>query len=88
MEIPEGVFYDQIKGYNLYVEKKNKDNGMLYKVMIYDMSSGFENANILVADSGKISSTPDEKNLMIQLFTGEQFSNITDQNINKKNGLH
>ena len=85
VEIPEGVFYDQIKGYNLYVEKKNKDNGMLYKVMIYDMSSGFENANILVADSGKISSTPDEKNLMIQLFTGEQFSNITDQNINKKN---
>ena len=85
VEIPEGVFYDQIKVYNLYVEKKNKDNGMLYKVMIYDMSSGFENANILVADSGKISSTPDEKNLMIQLFTGEQFSNITDQNINKKN---
>ena len=85
VEIPEGVFYDQIKGYNLFVEKKNKETGMLYKVMIYDMSNGFENANILVADSGKIESTSDEKNLMIQLFTGEQFSNITDQNIKKRN---
>ena len=85
VEIPEGVFYDQIEGYNLYVQKKDKETGMLYKVMIYDMSNGFENANILVADSGKIASTPDEKHLMLQLFSGEQFSNITDQNINKRN---
>ncbi len=85
VEIPEGVFYDQIKGYNLFVEKKNKETGVLYKVMIYDMSSGFENANILVADSGKLESTPDDQYLMIQLYSGEQFSNITDQNINKRN---
>ncbi len=85
VEIPEGVFYDQIKGYNLFVEKKDKESGMLYKVMIYDLSGGFENANILVADSGRIDSTPDDQNLIIQLFTGEQFSNITDQSIKKKN---
>ncbi|MBQ8257505.1 MAG: LptF/LptG family permease [Bacteroidaceae bacterium] len=85
VEIPEGVFYDQIKGYNLFVEKKDKETGMLYKLMIYDMSNGFENANILVADSGRIDSTPDEQNLMIQLYTGEQFSNITDQSISKRN---
>ncbi len=85
VEIPEGVFYDQIKGYNLFVQKKNKETGMLYKVMIYDMSAGFENANILVADSGKLESTPDDLYLMIQLHSGEQFSNITDQNINKRN---
>lgn len=85
VEIPEGVFYDQIEGYNLFVQKKDKETGMLYKVMIYDMSNGFENANILVADSGKIASTPDEHHLMLQLYAGEQFSNITDQNINRKN---
>lgn len=85
VEIPEGVFYDQIEGYNLFVQKKNKETGMLYKVMIYDMSSGFENANILVADSGSIATTPDEHHLMLQLFTGEQFSNITDQGVNRKN---
>ena len=85
VEIPEGVFYDQIEGYNLFVQKKDKETGMLYKVMIYDMSAGFENANILVADSGKITTTPDDKHLILQLFTGEQFSNIVDQGVNKKN---
>ena len=85
VEIPEGVFYDQIEGYNLYVDKKDKETGMLYKVMIYDMSAGFENANILVADSGKIATTPDDHHLMLQLFAGEQFSNITDQGVNRKN---
>lgn len=85
VEIPEGVFYDQIEGYNLFVQKKDKETGMLYKVMIYDLSGGFENANILVADSGNIATTPDDKHLILQLFTGEQFSNIVDQGVNKKN---
>lgn len=85
VEIPEGVFYDQIEGYNLFVQKKDKETGMLYRVMIYDMSNGFANANILVSDSGKIATTPDEKHLLLKLFTGEQFSNITDQGVNKKN---
>lgn len=84
VEIPEGAFYD-LKGYNLFVKKKNKETGMLYNVMIYDMSDNFENANILVADSGKIATTPNDRHLVLYLYSGEQFSNITDQNINKKN---
>ena len=34
VEIPEGVFYDQIPGYNLYVKSKNQQTGVLYDVMI------------------------------------------------------
>ena len=59
LEIPEGVFYDQIPGYNLFVEGKNRDTGMLYKVMIYDVSKGGDNSTILVADSGRLAFTPD-----------------------------
>ena len=29
LDIPEGVFYDQINGYNLYVGEKDSDNGLL-----------------------------------------------------------
>lgn len=84
-EIPEGVFYDKLEGYNIYVEKKNKETGTLYNVMIYDMSAGFENANILVSDSATIKSTADEKHMILSMFNGEQFSNLTDQQVNKKN---
>jgi lipopolysaccharide export system permease protein len=58
---------------------------MLYDVMIYDMSAGFENANILVSDSAKIKSTADEKHMILSMFYGEQFSNLTDQQVKKKN---
>ena len=49
VDIPEGVFYDEIKGYNLYVRHKDKDTGMLYDVLIYNFEKGFENAQIIKA---------------------------------------
>lgn len=84
-EIPEGVFYDKLEGYNIYVEHKDKETGTLHNVVIYDMSSGFDNANILVSDSAKIVSTADERHMILTMYSGEQFSNLTDQQINKKN---
>lgn len=89
LEIPEGVFYDQIEGYNLFVKKKNKETGMLYRVMIYDMTQGFENASIIVSDSGKIETTPDQAHLMLKLYGGERFANATElkESSKKKNNI-
>lgn len=79
VEIPEGVFYDQIPGYNLFVEKKNSDTGMLYGVMIYDVSQGGDNSTILLADSAQLAFTPDMTHLFLHLFSGEQFENLREQ---------
>ena len=84
-DIPERIFYNKINGYNLYVNRKDKETGMLYDVTIYDMSAGFEKANILVADSAILRNTADDKNMILSIFSGEQFSNLDEQNINKKN---
>ncbi|MBR5898555.1 MAG: LptF/LptG family permease [Muribaculaceae bacterium] len=79
LEIPEGVFYDQIPGYNLFVESKDRSTGMLNNVMIYDMSAGFDNARIILADSGKMSMTSDKTHLFLRLYDGEQFENLKEQ---------
>ena len=84
-EIPEGIFYDRIDGYNIYVEHKDKETGILHNVIIYDMSSGFDNANILVSDSAEIINTTDNKLMVMALYSGEQFSNLTDQQTKKQN---
>ena len=84
-DIPERTFYNKLNGYNIYVEHKNKETGMLYNVTIYDMSAGFEKANILVSDSAIIKNTADEMYMVLTMYSGEQFSNLDDQNINKKN---
>ena len=85
VEIPEGVFYDQIPGYNLLVQKKNPETGMLYDVMIYDVTRGGDNATILVSDSGRMAFTGDMKYLYLHLFTGEQFENLREQKALDKN---
>ena len=54
VDIPEGVFYDEIDGYNLKVQRKDRKTGMLYDVIIYDFSNNFDNARIIVADSGRL----------------------------------
>ena len=84
-DIPERTFYNKLNGYNIYVEHKNKETGMLYNVTIYDMSAGFEKANILVSDSAIIKNTADEMYMVLTMYSGEQFSNLDEQNINKKN---
>lgn len=85
LDIPEGVFYDQIDGYNLYVKQKDKESGMMYGVMIYDLADGFENARIIVADSGQMEMTADKKHLQLHLYNGEQFENLRSQNTRAKN---
>ncbi len=85
LEIPEGVFYDQIPGYNLFVESKNRDTGVLYDMVIYDVSRGFENSSIILADSGKMSITADKTHLFLELWSGESFENLKDAATGMKN---
>lgn len=85
LEIPEGAFYDGIENYNLYVKKKDNNTGMLYGVVIYNMTNGFENATILKADSGRLETTADKQHLKMILYHGEQFENLKDGQINSKN---
>ena len=85
VDIPEGVFYDEIDGYNLYVKHKNRDTGMLYDVLIYNFEKGFENAQIIKADSGRLEMTADKQHLYLHLYDGEQFENLKDQSVSRKN---
>ena len=84
-DIVEKIFYNKIDGYSIYVNHKNNETGMLYNVTIYDMSSGFEKTNILVSDSAIIKNTVDEKHMILSMFSGEQFSNLDEENFDKKN---
>lgn len=81
LEIPEGIFYDGIPGSNLYVQKKDMETGKLYGIMIYRMNGGFENAAIILADSGMMQSTAEKKHLLLTLYSGEWFENMKSQDV-------
>ena len=79
LDIPEGVFYNQIEGYNIYVKKKDNKKNMLYGITIYDISKGAENAMIIVSDSGSLKFTDDNQFLFLTLESGESFENLKSQ---------
>lgn len=81
VEIPEGTFYDQIPNMNLYVERKNPDTGMLYGMIIYDLTRGIDNNRVILADSGRFNFTEDKTRLFLDLHSGEMFENMRDNAI-------
>lgn len=81
LDIPEGVFYKDIENYNIFVEKKNRKTGMLYDVMIYDVSKGFNNMAVIVCDSASMKLSEDKLSLVFTMYHGQQFQNFQSDNL-------
>jgi Predicted permeases len=81
LEIPEGVFYDGVKGSNIYVQKKDLKTGMLYGIMIYRMTGSYEDQAIILADSGRMQATAEKKHLLLTLYNGVWNENMRSQDL-------
>ena len=85
VEIPEGVFYNDLPNINLFVERKNAETGMLYNVIIYKTDQGFDRAQIVLADSGRMEVSADKMHLTLDLWQGALFENLQQENFSALN---
>jgi len=85
LDIPVGEFYGGIDNYKIYVRSK-KSNGQLCDMMIYDFTDGFKNTSVILADSGRLFLTADNKHLLLKLYNGETFENLRQGADNKTKG--
>ena len=85
LDIPEGAFYDGIEKINIYVKKKNKETGMLYDVVIYNLQDGVNKAHIILSDSAKMEASADKTHLVLHLYQGEQFENLQSDALQAQN---
>ena len=81
-DIKEGVFYKDIEDYVIYVDKKGKDGSTIYGVKIYDHTDRDGNNKIIVADSGVMSLSPNQRSIIFTLYNG---NNYTEDNSDKQN---
>lgn len=91
LEIVEGEFNYQLPNVNIYVGDKNRETGMLYEVMIYDMQQGFERSRVILADSATLKSSADKMHMHLTLYNGELFENLRDAtgvNATRRNQLY
>ena len=80
-DIKEGVFYRGIEDYVIYVDKKGVDGSTIYGVKIYDHTDRDGNSKIMVADSGVMSLSPNQRSIIFTLYNG---NNYTEDNSDKE----
>ncbi len=76
--IKEGVFFKDIDGYAIKIGKKLSDGKSIEDILIYVKGSGRGNNTIILAKSGSMEMTPDEKNLILTLENGVRYQEMID----------
>ncbi len=72
--LQEGVFTDEIDGYNIKIGSKNKKTNVLYDLLIYDHTQNKSNESVTVADSGYLKITEDKKYMVLTLYNGVNYA--------------
>ena len=72
--LQEGVFTNEIDGYNIKVGHKDKNTNVLYDLLIYDHTRNKSNESVTVADSGFLKITEDKKYMVLTLYNGINYS--------------
>jgi lipopolysaccharide export system permease protein len=71
-DIKEGIFYDKLPNYAIKVGKKDKDGNGIYDIVIYENDYRMQD-NIIVAEKGRMSISPDKKFLEFYLQNGWRY---------------
>lgn len=86
LEINEGEFNYQLPNINIYIDRKDRETGEMYDVMIYDMRQGFDRARVIMADTAIMKSAADKTSIYLTLIRGELFENMREGS--GQNALH
>ena len=78
LKIKEGIFYNDLPGYSIKVDRK-LDNGKMIGMVIYQHSNRsyeFGNTQIILADSGRMYSINNNSYLVIELYNGTMYNDM------------
>lgn len=74
----EGIFNNSIDGFSIRIGKKAADGKTLKNIMIYDHRAMQGNNIVLAANEGTMEETNDKMFLVLTLFDGVSYKDITD----------
>ncbi|SEI94846.1 lipopolysaccharide export system permease protein [Dyadobacter koreensis] len=83
LKIKEGIFYNDLPGYSIKVDKKMADAQSMKGMVIYKHDNrSYERGNtqIILADSGKMYTINENSNLVIELYNGTMYNEETEGN--------
>ena len=85
LNIKEGIFYNDIDGYSIKIETKSDNGNTLNNILIYDHTNNSGNKKVIIAESGNMNITNDERYMELNLINGISYIEIEEIKKNKKN---
>ena len=83
LNIQPGSFYNGINGFSIKIAEKDPGTNLMHKILIYDHRDKIGNVSVTYADSGYMSITPNELNLIFNLYNGHSYTELQQDNRNK-----
>ncbi len=81
LNIKEGIFYNDLPGYSIKVNKKVPDSNTMLGMIIYKHdNSSRGNAQVILADSGRMYPINNNGYLKIELFSGNNYQEMDNAN--------
>ena len=84
LNIKPGIFYKEIEGFSIKINEKDPDGVTLKNILIYDHTDQNGNNKVLIAESGKMQITQDERFLELILYHGHSYIDIPEKKTEKK----
>lgn len=79
LNIKEGIFYTDLPGYSIKVQKKYIDNKTLKNIVIFDHTKNNGDMHVTIADSAQMYSIMDKQYLIFELFNGNDYTEDADK---------
>ncbi len=79
-----GVFTNEMDDYSIKVGRKDNKTNMLYDLLIYDHTNQKANESVTVADSGFLKITEDKRYMVLNLYSGVNYSEEKDQSSRRR----
>lgn len=82
--LKEGIFTNDLPKFSVKVGNIDKDNGMMYDLLIYDHRENRGNTNVTVADSGTMVTSADKLSMNLTLYSGNSYKDVKTKNQKEK----
>ena len=73
LNIKEGIFYNELTGYSIKIDKKHENGVDLEGILIYDHNSEKGNDKVIIAEKGKMYLSQNETYFVIALENGHSY---------------
>jgi len=80
LNLQPSVFYNGINGYSIRIGEKDPDQETMHNILIYDHTANMGNVKVVIAKSGKMTMSSDQRYMIFTMYNGNSYEEMTDNN--------